>query len=59
MLLNATPGTIVETKDTRQIILEKNEKDTATMEALSAAISKINALGIRNGSDQRILFALE
>lgn len=53
------PGTIVETEETRQIILEKNEKDAATMEALSVAISKINELGIHNGSGQRMLFALE
>ena len=53
------PGTVVETEETRQIILEKDEKDAATMDALSVAISKLNALGVRNGSGQRILFTLK
>ena len=53
------PGTVVETEETRQIILEKDEKDATTMDTLSAAISKLNALGVRNGSGQRILFTLK
>jgi transposase len=52
-------GTVLETEETRQIILEKDDKDAATMDALSVAISKVNALGVRNHSGQRILFTLE
>jgi hypothetical protein len=52
-------GTVEETPDSRRIILERNEKDPHTMEALSAALSKVNSLGIRNMRDQRFIFALE
>jgi len=52
-------GRIEETRESRHIILERNEKDPKTMNALSAAISKINALQIRNPAGQRISFDLQ
>ena len=50
-------GRIVETPTSRHIILKRNEKDPKTMEALSAAIEKLNALGIRNPAGQTFSFA--
>ena len=51
-------GRIEETPTSRRIILERNEKDPKTMEALSAAIGRINALEIRNSAGQTLSFAL-
>jgi hypothetical protein len=51
-------GRIEETPTSRRIILERNEKDPRTMEALSAAIGRINALEIRNSAGQTLSFAL-
>lgn len=51
-------GQVVETEETKQIILERDEKDPDTMQALSSAISEINALGIRNASGQKLTFEL-
>ncbi len=51
-------GKIEETDDRRHITLERNEKDPQAMEALSAAIAKVNSLGITNIAGKRISFSL-
>jgi len=52
-------GRVVETEETKQIVLDGDEKDPDTMQALSGAISKVNALGIRNLAGQKLTFSLE
>jgi transposase len=52
-------GEIEETSTSKRIILERNKKDPRTMEALSAAIEKLNALEIRNPAGQKLSVALE
>jgi len=52
------PGRVEETPERRHVILERDEKEPETMEALSAAIAKLNALGITNLSGQRLSFGL-
>jgi hypothetical protein len=53
------PGEVEETGDSRHIILERNKKDPGTMEALSAAISKVNALSITNTAGKKLSFSLK
>ncbi len=55
----ALSGRIEETPTERTVFLRRNDKDPEAMEALSAAIEKINALGIRNLSGKRLSFVLE
>jgi transposase len=52
-------GTIEETLTTRHVVIRRNDKDPKTMEALSAAIGKINALEIRNKAGQKLSFSLQ
>jgi transposase len=52
-------GRIEETAEAKHVILRKNEKDSETMEALSKALTQINALKIRNGAGQELSFAIE
>ncbi len=52
------PGEIEETGDRRHITLERNEKDPQAMEALSAAIAKVNSLSITNIAGKTISFSL-
>ena len=53
------PGEVEETGDSRHLILERNKKDPGTMEALSAAISKVNALSITNTAGKKLSFSLK
>ena len=52
------PGTVEETAESRRVILERNEREPETMEALSRVVEHLNALGIVNGGRQKISFAL-
>ena len=56
LLLN---GHIQETSDSRHIMLERDEKDTVTMAALSDCLLKVNALNICNMSGKRMVFSLK
>ena len=51
-------GRIVESQDARHVILDGDENDPAVLEAVGGAISKINALGIRNLAGQKLSFAI-
>jgi hypothetical protein len=52
-------GEVVETVDTKQIILEANARDPDTMQRLSGAVSMINALEIHNVAGQKVSFSVE
>lgn len=52
------PGTVEETRESRRVILERNPREPETMDAVSSAIERLNALGITNGRGQKISFAL-
>lgn len=52
------PGTIEESKEMRQVVLEKNEKDPETMERLAHVIKVINKMNIRDDKGKRFNFAI-
>ena len=53
------PGRIVETENSKRIILERNKNDPSTMARLSKAISKMNDMKIKTLTGKTWSFAIE